>query len=71
MNKFVVLHFRGDDKMEPLSDFNTVEVLRPIPGHMPPRARGGCGRGRSSSCRLGMTVLALRGRLALGAWLAA
>jgi hypothetical protein len=35
MSKFVVLHFRCGDKMHPLSDFNTVEVLRRIPGHVP------------------------------------
>ena len=34
MGKFVVLHFRCGDKMQPLSDFNTVEVLRRIPGHV-------------------------------------
>ena len=35
MSKFVVLHFRGGDKTEPLSHFNTVEVLRRIPDHVP------------------------------------
>jgi hypothetical protein len=35
MSKFIVLHFRGGDKMAPLSEFNTVEVLRRIPGHVP------------------------------------
>jgi drug/metabolite transporter (DMT)-like permease len=35
MSKFIVLHFRGGDKMVPLSEFNTVEVLRRIPGHVP------------------------------------
>jgi len=35
MSKFIVLHFRGGDKMAPLSEFNTVKVLRRIPGHVP------------------------------------
>jgi len=34
-SKFIVLHFRGGDKMAPLSEFNTIEVLRRIPGHIP------------------------------------
>lgn len=33
--KFVVLHFRGSDKSTSLSQFNTLEVLRRIPGHVP------------------------------------
>lgn len=33
--KFVVLHFRGSDKSTSLSEFNTPEVLRRIPGHVP------------------------------------
>jgi hypothetical protein len=34
VSKFIVLHFRGGDKMAPVSEFNTVEVLRRIPGHV-------------------------------------
>ena len=34
MSKFIVLHFRGADKTATLSEFNTVEVLRRIPGHV-------------------------------------
>ena len=35
VSKFVVLHFRGGDKSTPLSEFNTADVLRRIPGHVP------------------------------------
>jgi hypothetical protein len=34
VGKFVVLHFRGGDKSTSLSQFNTPEVLRRIPGHV-------------------------------------
>jgi hypothetical protein len=33
--KFLVLHFRGSDKNAPLAEFNTAEVLRRIPAHVP------------------------------------
>jgi hypothetical protein len=35
VSKFVVLHFRGGDKSTPLSEFNTADVLRRIPAHVP------------------------------------
>jgi hypothetical protein len=33
--KFLVLHFRGSDKNAPPAEFNTAEVLRRLPAHVP------------------------------------